>query len=1028
MTILLLKGYNNYFNRIVKREADITAYKTASTSYLEYANVNFDPQDGIMTSIIVGGDTQKKTETVNNVETTKILDFESGGSPDYFIVHENNVIESRWFIVECVRVRAGQYKLALKRDVLVDFNDQIMNSPCFVEKGTISDPNDVLLLNSEGMSFNQQKQDEVVLRDKTNCAWLVGYLKKDMNTAQTITHTFPTDAPGAVALSGFDWANCVNFKNLDGSQSSALKVAATFNGDKSTCKFRVNYKDSKGWDYNLRESFTLAGNLLSVYSAGVNSDWEGLDSVAAYMDHHGKGNGRLGYAIMERVGTELFDHTFHWDYITNYFNILVDSTKYSIVSGNNLNVTSDDLMSYNGTLVTYNSKLYKLTIGQGSEKSYDTYYTGEDNIANDYISMLYYQVDTHGIYDGEFTVQRNQDNPTKKKVKITLTYRQYNITAEEVPYGTATFVLPVSSQRNDCEDAVYDMFAMPVSPSCLGLSSATETNTVIRTPGAEIGDFADGTGIIFLDNASGYQLAIAQELVTKLGAGNNAGYVYDLQLLPYCPFNLTDSQLYVKDSGYGILMGDNIIDLTNFGTKDYTLITRTDVVEGQTVNTPVGIVFYPPKANFATSIAYSNKDYTEHYEWLTIEKPTLLSQGREGDYTRYRFADFPYTVTDGTWDIGPNNNNPNVDVEITGTINDEPFTNDDCSYISLYVSPSALGGRRPALNIASSELPLQEANDYSTKITVNFTIKVRAHWVLPDRPLDIKVKNECDFYRLTSPNYNSFYEFKKTKLDDGIKEIKVVCTYKPYNPYIKINPDLNGSLYSKEWYNDNIGLMLAGDYSIPMISDAFVNYELNNRNYQALFNRQIQNLDVNQRIAKEQQQFQGIVGAIAAPVTGALAGAATGAKAGPYGAIAGAVIGAAGGGVLGGVGYAKDMEWLQQQQHEARDFAVDQFQYQLGNIQALPQSMTKSTPLSHNNKVWPVLEYFSCTDREKDLLREKIKYNGMTIMAVGKLIDYATAGGYLKGKMIRLLDLGDDSHIAQAIYEEVDKGFYEGEQ
>lgn len=123
-----------------------------------------------------------------------------------------------------------------------------------------------------------------------------------------------------------------------------------------------------------------------------------------------------------------------------------------------------------------------------------------------------------------------------------------------------------------------------------------------------------------------------------------------------------------------------------------------------------------------------------------------------------------------------------------------------------------------------------------------------------------------------------------------------------------------------------------------------------------------------------------------------------------------------------------DREWLKEQQYEARDYAIDQFKYQLGNVQALPQSMTKSTPLSYNNKVWPILEHFSCTDREKDILKEKIKYNGMTIMAVGRLIDYASAGGYLKGKMIRLLDLGDDSHIANAIYEEVDKGFYEGEQ
>lgn len=61
MTILLLKGYNNYFNRIVKYEASITDYKQASTSYLEYPNVNFDMQDGINTVLVVGCEHQQIT-------------------------------------------------------------------------------------------------------------------------------------------------------------------------------------------------------------------------------------------------------------------------------------------------------------------------------------------------------------------------------------------------------------------------------------------------------------------------------------------------------------------------------------------------------------------------------------------------------------------------------------------------------------------------------------------------------------------------------------------------------------------------------------------------------------------------------------------------------------------------------------------------------------------------------------------------------------------------------------------------------
>jgi hypothetical protein len=282
-------------------------------------------------------------------------------------------------------------------------------------------------------------------------------------------------------------------------------------------------------------------------------------------------------------------------------------------------------------------------------------------------------------------------------------------------------------------------------------------------------------------------------------------------------------------------------------------------------------------------------------------------------------------------------------------------------------------------------------------------------------------------YRLTSPNYNSFYEFKKTKLAGGINGLRAVCTYKPYTPYIKINPNLNDSLYSIKDYNDNIGLMLGGDYSIPMMSDAMINYELQNRNYQAIFNRELQSLEVNQRIQREQLDFQGTVGTIMGGFTGSAAGLSAGMKTGNgYVAAGMAIAGGVAGNVLPAVGWAKDREWLQQQQYEARDFAVDQFQYRLGNIEALPQSMTKSTPLSFNNKVWPILEYFSCRPEEKEVLENKIRYNGMTVMAIGALKDYTINGGFLQGKMIRLNDLNDDSHIANAIYEEVAKGFYEG--
>ena len=203
MTILLLKGYNNYFNRIVKQEASITAYKTASTSYLEYPNVNFDPQDGIATTLIVGGPTQQEEVNIPGRPTlNRVLQFDQLGNPDYLIVHDNTNIVSKWFILESVKIRQGQYKLALKRDVLADFNYFLKKAPCYVEKGTITNPQNPLLFNSEGMKFNEIKQDEILLKDKTNCAWLVGYIKKNINSDDdeflSVQYTSPEDLPGEV--------------------------------------------------------------------------------------------------------------------------------------------------------------------------------------------------------------------------------------------------------------------------------------------------------------------------------------------------------------------------------------------------------------------------------------------------------------------------------------------------------------------------------------------------------------------------------------------------------------------------------------------------------------------------------------------------------------------------------------------------------------------------------------------------------------------------------------------------------------
>ena len=166
---LLLLHYNNYFNRIIKRENTFADYMAADANYKSAININFNPGDGIATSVILG-----YGQNPDNL-------FANGEDFDYLVAKEeaSAEIDSRWFIVEQHRTRAGQYELTLKRDVIADNYNEVITSPIFLEKGFINDVNDPLLYNSESMDVNQIKQLEVPLKDETECGWVVGYIPSD---------------------------------------------------------------------------------------------------------------------------------------------------------------------------------------------------------------------------------------------------------------------------------------------------------------------------------------------------------------------------------------------------------------------------------------------------------------------------------------------------------------------------------------------------------------------------------------------------------------------------------------------------------------------------------------------------------------------------------------------------------------------------------------------------------------------------------------------------------------------------------
>ena len=288
--------------------------------------------------------------------------------------------------------------------------------------------------------------------------------------------------------------------------------------------------------------------------------------------------------------------------------------------------------------------------------------------------------------------------------------------------------------------------------------------------------------------------------------------------------------------------------------------------------------------------------------------------------------------------------------------------------------------------------------------------------------IEKKVNNQCDKWRLTSPNYANYFDFS-VEMNYGVDYFDIDCEYKPMSPYIHINPNFRG-LYG---YDDNSprGLILGGDFSLSRVKDSWLEYQLNNKNFQQTFDRQIQNMEI-------QHKYQRM-GDITQAITGTMGGAAAGALAGSVVPGIGTAVGAVVGGIASAAGGIADIRINEKLRQEALDYTKDMFNYQLGNIQALPDPLSKVSAFNPNNKIFPVLEYYTCTEEERLAFINKLAYNGMTNMVIGTINDYSymkwahkgiSSKNYIKCKLIRFIEENVDYRIVNEVSKELNMGFY----
>lgn len=286
---------------------------------------------------------------------------------------------------------------------------------------------------------------------------------------------------------------------------------------------------------------------------------------------------------------------------------------------------------------------------------------------------------------------------------------------------------------------------------------------------------------------------------------------------------------------------------------------------------------------------------------------------------------------------------------------------------------------------------------------------------------DIKLDNETRLCRLASPNYASMYDFSVAK-NYGVTGWHITMTARPYQPYIHVAP-IWGGLYSPMYQDDPKGLILGGNYSIDIVSSAWTSYEINNKNYQLIFDRNVQTLDLQQSIERKQDIRNLAASAINAGISAA-------GNAVLFGAASGVIAGAKTAGNL--VNSAVALGEAQQLRENARDSMLDLQSYNLGNIKARPDTLTKVSSINSQNKGWAVAEIYTAPQNEVDAYIALRKYSGMTVGVVGRLNEYVRENPYkyryIRAQVLRL-SADVDTHLAQAINAELSGGcyiYYEG--
>ena len=810
---IYLFKHANYYNRIVKRFDHLNEYVSNSNLLASYSGINFNPNDGVSTNLVIN--------------------YNEADMPDYLIVADEDIILSRWYIIESRRTRSGQFSIDLYRDVIADWYEDVIKAPCFIEKATVGAVNDPAIFNNEDMSFNQIKTSETLLKDKLGTGWYVGYFDKNAgNVSVSISNL-------NVVPSGDPYQTFESYPFND----YVAGKPAEFKAETLTAQFYARQNIDriyfmKGWDL---DGYPKTPTVPARPTDTVDQFYYDVPSVLN-VDGDKCGYDMKATSFVTGVSKE-YDRLLERTRESNpsYWRDGIEAAMPQEPSNLSL------LLAENGKYRQIADNVYKINVQKSERKTS----WSEVNTSTPYGKKI---ADLSGANS-----KLNTNNSIAPIGGIEYTFVTYTLSYEYVANQTMTYTIPTTTI--DCLDSPYNIFAIPAMPIYTETSNKTSEDTSKR---------------------------LLDALIIALGKK-----LYDIQYLPYYPETVGLRKVSYEGGKYAV---------------DETLFPDDGLTHVDYISVPHVAPIHPANTYGYTIILYP------------------------------RYSSLEFTIDD---------------------------------------------------------------------ITIPAKTSV----------IDVKLSNECDMYRLCSPNYNGQFEFSPAK-NGGVSGFNVSYTLKPFSPYIKVAPIFN-QLYGGN-FGDARGLICGGDFSMSQIESYWTNYEISNKNYQVMFDRQIQNLEVNNSVSRIREKVSAISGTLSGTISGGTAaGVSTGGN--PYAMAGGAILG----GVASGVAGAYDITLNERLRREAIDFTKDQFGYSLQNIQALPYSLNKVGTQNADFKVFPFIEYFTCSPVEKNALLNKIKYNGMTIMRIGAIEEYIQPEkSYIKARLIRLESIYDDYHVINMIAKELNEGVF----